>query len=214
MNIEIAKQKIKKLLALSKSPDENEAMAALEKAKELMEKYGLNEQSCIYKDIKVKTTKTVCHWRAIVANAIVWLYNCYKYKDTSDGTYVFVGEEFDVFMASEMYGYLIKTIERMAKQNIRKNAKYKFRLSYKQGMASRLYNRIKELGEACSWAPQRESKIKAVSDFVKKEVDLVDSKSKKIKLNATARSRGFFDAGSISLNRQTTGHGGRFIEGM
>ena len=45
MNEQI-KKKIKKLLALSKSPNENEAMAALEKARKLMEENGLSEQDC------------------------------------------------------------------------------------------------------------------------------------------------------------------------
>lgn len=211
--IDKIKVKIKKLLALSKSPNENEAMAALEKAKKLMEEYGLKEQRCIYESIKVKAAKTFCSWRTIVANAIAWLYNCYKYRDVNDGTFVFVGEEFDVFMAGEMYGYLVKTIERITKQNIRKNARYAFRNSYKQGMASRLYDRIMELGKSCSWAPQREFKIKEVSDFVKKEVDLINSKQKKTKTNWTAVNRGFRDAGSVSLNRQAAGHGERFIDG-
>jgi len=212
MDIEKAKQKIRKLLALSKSPNENEAIAALEKAKQLMEEYGLNEQSSIFTSNKIKATKIFTPWRTIIANAMAWLYNCYQYRDKNDGTFVFNGEEFDVFMAGEMYTYLIKTIERMAKQKIRKNAKYTFRKSYKQGIASRLYDRIMELGELCSWAPQRETKIKAITDYVKNQIDLITNpQKKKVKINGLAASRGFKDADGISLNRQATGSGGRFI---
>jgi len=211
MDIESKKQKIKKLLALSKSPNENEAFSALEKAKQLMEEYGLNEQSCIYTSQKIKSTKTYNPWRTIIAHIIAWLYNCYKYQDKNDGTFVFNGEEFDVFMAGEMYTYLVKTIERMAKQNIRKNAKHNFRKSYKYGIASRLYDRIETLGKSCSWAPQRESKIKAITEFVQSQENIVSSKTVKTKINNLALGRGYRDADSISLNRQATGHGGRYL---
>ena len=212
MDIETAKQKIKKLLALSKSPNENEAIAALEKAKQLMEEYGLNEQNCIYNAKKAKATKRYCPWRTVVSNTVAWLYNCYKYGDQRAGYFVFVGDDFEAFMAVEMYAYLIKAIERMAKRNIRKNAKYKFRKSYKQGVAVKLHDRIMTLGKSCSWAPQRESKIKAVSEYVKSQVNL-ETFNKKIKINSIALNRGFREAEGISLNRQATGHGGRYISG-
>jgi vacuolar-type H+-ATPase subunit I/STV1 len=213
MDIETIKQKIKKLLALSKSPNENEAFAALEKAKRLMEEYGLNEQSCIYTSKKVKSTKIYTPWRTLISNDMAWLYNCYKYQDKDDGTFVFTGEEFDVFMAGEMYAYLVKTIDRMAKQNIRKNAKHTFRQSYRLGIAKSISNRIMTLGQSCSWAPQRESKIKAVSDYVKNKVKIAETERKTKGTNRSAIARGFIDADGISLNRQTTGHGGRYLTG-
>jgi hypothetical protein len=213
VDIESAKQKIKKLLALSKSPNENEAIAALEKAKSLMEEHGLSEQGCMYASKRVKATKIYTPWRSAIANAMSWLYSCHSYRSKSDGTFVFTGEEFDAFMAGEMYAYLVKAIERMARQNIRKNAKYTFRKSYKFGIASRLYDRIMELGKSCSWAPQRESKIKAVSDYVENQVKLSSGKTKKIKLNGVAMARGSRHADGISLNRQATGHGGRYLPG-
>ena len=47
-DLETIKKRIKKLLALSKSPNENEAMAALQKAQELMEAYHITEAKCVY----------------------------------------------------------------------------------------------------------------------------------------------------------------------
>jgi hypothetical protein len=205
------KIRIKKLIALSKSPNENEAMAALEKARRLMEEYGLNEKDCVYISSCVKSTKRYIPWRTVIANSMAWLYNCYKFRDQNNGFFVFSGEEIDVFMAIEMYSYLIKTIERMAKQNIRKNAKSKFRESYKWGIASSLYNRIETLGQSCSWAHQREEKITAIEEYVSKKHDLIVPVHKKIKINNSALTRGFVDGGKISLNRQTTGHGGQYI---
>jgi hypothetical protein len=202
-DIENVKNKIKKLLNLSKSDNENEAMAALEKAQSLIEEYGLNKPACIYESVKVKATTRLVPWRNVIGNAVAWLYNCYKYI-AIDGAYVFTGDSVNAFLAGEMYAYLIKCVERAAKQNIRKNAKAKFRASYKYGMADRLFERIHYLGEACSWAPRRDAEIKAVTAFVKASVSVEEARPKKeTKLNEEAASRGRGAAEGISLNRQT-----------
>jgi hypothetical protein len=51
---------------------------------------------------------------------------------------VFYGDEFDVFMAGEMFEYLSKTILRTAEQNVRKTAKLKYREHYKRGLPTAL----------------------------------------------------------------------------
>jgi hypothetical protein len=168
----------------------------------------------MYESAAVKSTKRFVPWRSRVHRAVAWLYNCYVYRDTDSATIVFTGDSFDVFMAVEMYRYLIKSIERLAKQNVRKNAKAKFRRSYKFGLADRLYDRIIELGQACSWAPERENKINAVSEFVEKNVTFkTPMPIKKIKFDRAAFVKGISAADGISLARQTTGSGGRYIGG-
>jgi hypothetical protein len=67
------------------------------------------------------------------------------------------------------------------------------------------------LGQVCSWAHQREDKITAVEEYISKNHDFLSPEHKKIKLNNSALARGFLDGGKISLNRQTTGHGGQYI---
>lgn len=206
-NLESVKIKVKKLLALSKSPYENEAALALKKANELIAEYQLDSnQFTEYSEIKVKSTKRFVNWRATLANAVENLYATYHYRDNI-GNIVFIGSELDVFMSSEMYKYLVKTIERMAKQNIRKNAKYKFRQSYKMGVANRLYDRMQELGQSCSWRNQTELKAqkKQISEFVKKEISIQTKEKKLASLNTTAFVRGFGDGKDINLSRQMTG---------
>jgi hypothetical protein len=56
-NPETVKRRVKKLFALSKSPNENEAMAALEKARTLMEEYRLTEGECLYAEERVPAAK-------------------------------------------------------------------------------------------------------------------------------------------------------------
>jgi len=205
-NLEV-KNKVRKLLALSKSDNENEAAIALEKANELISKYEMDIGSLHFESISVKSTKTYVFWRTLIADAVAWLYCCTFYRETKYGEIVFVGEEFDAFMAGEMFKYLINTIERIAKKSIRKNAKIKFRRDFKSGMAVRLFERIKELGEACSWSFSRNRKIKEAEEFNEKSVTLCEPviKNKIKKWNSTALVRGFSFGNNVSLARQA-GH--------
>ena len=213
--LESVKRRVKKLLALSKSPNENEAASALRKANDLMADYKLiAEQFSDYTKAKVKGTKRFIRWRVVLANAVENLYATYHYSD-HEGNIVFIGEELDVFMSTEMYKYLVKTTDRMAKQNIRKNAKYKYRQSYRAGIASRLYDRMYELGQQCSWRNPKELKAqkKQIAEFVEKQVAIITSKKKFEKVNQTAFSKGNNDANGINLSRQMTGSGTRRIRG-
>ena len=213
--LESVKRRVKKLLALAKSPYENEAASALRKANDLMADYKLiAEQFSDYTKAKVKGTKRFVRWRVVLANAVENLYATFHYTD-HEGNIVFIGEELDVFMSTEMYKYLVKTTDRMAKQNIRKNAKYKYRQSYRAGIASRLYDRMYELGQQCSWRDPKELKAqkKQVADFVEKQVSISVSSKKFEKANPTAFSKGNNDANGINLSRQMTGSGTRRIRG-
>jgi hypothetical protein len=212
-NLEAVKRRVKKLLALSKSPNENEAMAALEKAHALMEEYRLTEGGCLYSKERVPATKRLSRWRAVLSNAVAWLYCCETYRKTDTGEIVFYGESFDAFIAGEMYRYLSKTVERMAKQNIRKNASMKYREKYRLGFACRLNARMHDLGAAAAWMEVRGSKLRAVKEALEKEITIVTKD-----LNITGRGDNAFKRGAaagdgIALNRQATGHGGRFLEG-
>jgi len=205
-SFETIKSKIRKLLALSKSDNENEAAIALEKANLLISKYEIDETALRFESVKVKSSKTYATWRAIIANAVAWLYGCHQYRQTDSGEIVFTGEELDAFMAGEMFEYLIKTIERTVKKAVRKNAKIKFRRDFKCGMAHRLYDRIMELGEPCSWSPRRNIKLEEAEGFVKRSIMLCESNNRKQNnWNRTALARGFQHGDNVSLARQA-GH--------
>ena len=208
------KRRIKKLLALSKSPNENEAALAMKMANDLIAQYCLNEaEFSDYTRKTIKSTKRYCEWRAVIANAVEELYATYHYKDENTGSFIFYGDELDVFMSTEMFLYLTKTIDRMAKNNIRKNAKYKYRQSYRSGVASRLYDRITELGKECSWRnpEQLEKQKNDISIWVHEQTKLVNNVSKTRKVNMKAWMKGSIDADSVNLNRQMSGSGNRMI---
>ena len=210
-NLEAVKRRIKKLFALSKSPNENEAMAALAKAQELMKEYRLNESECLYARHTAKATKRLSKWRSVLANAVAPLYCCETFRGEYHGEICFYGDSFDAFMAGEMYRYLSRTIEGISKRNIRKGASLKYRDKYRLGIACRIAFRIEETGRAASWGPERETRILAVKKALENEVDLTTEKMKLGAGNAAFR-RGVQAGNGISLNRQATGHGGRYLE--
>ena len=216
--LEISKRRIKKLLARSASPNENEALSAMQKANVLMAEYSLSQADFAgYVEKSVKSTKRVVEWRSVVANAVERLYATYHYQDYNTGTFVFYGKELDVFMATEMFAYLVKTIDRMAKLNIRKNAKYRYRQSYRSGIASQLWVRINKLGEQCSWRNSAElsEEKQNIAVWVENRIVLTihGKKSTNTKVNMSAWKRGVSDADGISLSRQMTGSGTRRIGG-
>jgi hypothetical protein len=199
-DLETVKNRIRKLLALSKSNNENEAAAALEKANYLISEYKLDESALKFESVKIRSTMRLVPWRSLIANAVSWLYCAYLYRD--NGVYVFTGEPMYVFMAGEMYSYLVKAVERIAGKSIRSNAKYLFRQSFKYGMADRIYDRIHILGQDCSWAPFRQSKSEEVKEYVENAVSMVTQNSKTRKVNKYAFNRGLTAANDVSLTRQ------------
>jgi hypothetical protein len=212
-NLEHIKKRVKKLLALSKSPNQNEALAALEKARRLMRDYSLSETECMYTQTHVKATKRLSKWRVVLSGGVAYLNYCEHLRNETTGEIIFYGEEFDAFMAAEMYRYLSKSIERMAKQNIRANAKNAYRDKYKLGIACELDYRIRELGDKVSWLPDGKTKRLAVKKAMVEELKPVISDLKITGRGSGAFSRGLSDGSGISLNRQTTGHDGKYLEG-
>lgn len=104
------KDKIRKLLALSKSSNENEAKAALLKARALMAEHKITEQEVFSEcrsTIVRKTTKYSCSnrrdpWMSILANVIASHYCCRSYGAVEAGaqtrTIGFIGlpDDFDL----------------------------------------------------------------------------------------------------------------------
>ena len=212
VDLEGIRRRVRKLFALSKSPNENEAMAALEKAFALMEEYHLSAGECLYNRYATKATKRLSQWRMVLSKTVAWLNYCEMFRSPETREIVFYGEPVDTLLAGEMYRYLSGAIERMARQNIRKSATKKYREKYRLGIASILGVRIHEMGEKASWAPQRKMKLLAVKRAMENEIDLVSTDVKIKGASGAAFMRGLAAGQGISLNRQTTGHGGRYLE--
>ena len=206
------KTRIKKLLALSKSPNQHEAEAAMDKAVQLMEEYGLKDCDVLFTEEEIRATKRPCKYRDSLMYAVSWLYSVYAVRNSYKGVFSIYGENLHVFLCKEMYAYLVKAVERIAKEAIHPNAKTAYRRSFKTGLAINLCERIFMMGKEVSWAPEREENRKRIEKSFSQKYNIMEADKRKSKINWKAFATGSFYSSKISLNKQATGSGGRFIE--
>lgn len=198
--------KVKKLFALSQSPNEAEAALAMEKAHTLLKEHNLSIND-ISKDSKYDIKETLVFdgkydskWKSILLAGTAEANYCTILKArTNDGTsrYV-VGKEHNAIVAIETYKYLITVIERLSKKINGSD-----RGSYKLGMASILYRRLKDLviketSDCTALVVQEKSMI----DEYLKDNDYKTTSLVVRAANQSAYLRGIKDGNDICLNKQ------------
>ena len=158
--------KIQKLLALSKSSNENEAQNAMLKAQKLLIKYKLSSQeveSYSKENVKLEDLKTEQKfrgksWKGNLARVIADNFRCFIYYNT--GNYkvhrvCFYGKEEDVIIANIMFEYAVKWInlegnklvKKMKQDKRRKHfdgIKNDYALGFIFGLEERFKSQIKE----------------------------------------------------------------------
>lgn len=165
-------EKIRKVLALSSSPNEAEAMAAASKAQAMLAEYNLtmadvaekeqNESMDFIQDDETVTDSVP--WRRGIASQIAKLYFCtYYYVFRKDAalrscgyirrdTHYFVGLPHNVYVAKMMFKYLGDTVERLAAEGTKQykpSERSKYQTSFKWACSGRLQARImKRIEEA------------------------------------------------------------------
>ena len=161
--------KIQKLLALSKSSNQNEAQNAMLKAQKLLIKYKLSLQeveSYSKENIKIEDFKTEQKfrgksWKSNLAQVIADNFGCFIYFNT--GNYkirriCFYGKEEDVIIANIMLEYAVKWInlegnklvKRMKQDKRRKHfdgIKNDYAIGFIVGLEERFRSQIKENAE-------------------------------------------------------------------
>ncbi|MEG2173452.1 MAG: DUF2786 domain-containing protein, partial [Desulfovibrionaceae bacterium] len=122
--------KIRKLLRLSQSSNVYEAAAAAAKAQELLSKYNLERESIRFDDeaseaqsIYKKTRQRLEGWAHYLANGSADAFDCRYYHERCSGSTVFVGVGADPEVCGWMYGYLYKTLLRLASEYMRTKCK-------------------------------------------------------------------------------------------
>ena len=130
------KDKIRKLLALAKSPNENEAKAALLKARELMAEHKLTEaelkeaEKQAVKDVRTDITcsKRRDPWIISLSAIIGENYCCQSYRTHYHGRqtqYIgFIGLEDDVEICVEIFKYAVDCVLSRIKQIKKENEGY------------------------------------------------------------------------------------------
>jgi hypothetical protein len=169
-------ERVRKLLALSESPNENEAAFAAAKAKELLERYNLSISDLEVDDIVEKGYDTgrvrMATWLLNLAASVARGFDCDIYYTRGGGKRVgtdasatsritFVGTDMDTEVAEYVFEYLRVTVERMTAEKVRNiepplltgwfgniaSYRLKMRNSYMMGLVSALDRKIREFAE-------------------------------------------------------------------
>ena len=122
--------KVRKLLKLSRSTNEHEAAAATAKAMELLSKYNLSMSSVSLDEAALqaisvtrKTRQRLENWAYKLAAVTASSFDCSYYHSPMQGHTVFVGVGADSEICGWMFGYLYKTLLRLASAYMRTHCK-------------------------------------------------------------------------------------------
>lgn len=210
-------EKIKKLLALSQSPNQEEAERAAEKARELLTKYDLSVDQ--FEDIQVEEKiikqflKKPNLWRLTIFGTISEFYFCRfiikqtQYSDATVYGFDIIGKSHHITIASSVCEYIEKAIVRISRERCRANAKSKFRESFRYGMAVEICTRLETMkriretggpGEEKSLILKEDQKIQ---EYLSR-MDLSSFDSGKKPNNKSAFRRGVEAGANVALNEQ------------
>ena len=227
MTKETVLEKVKKLLALSTSPNEHEAASAAEKAHALLAEHNLSMMDV--PEMQVKKDEAVVHSSAETKTAAPWvrflwqqtcrLYFCeYLYRRGNHRTHhTIVGTTTNSLAACQMAEYLTDTIVRLANEAKRAQPS-EFRGRYfndfKKACGSRVTKRLREMREAAE-QPNTSSNLPVLYANTKQQLDayMQDAWGNLRKSTASraqgGTTNGIYDgraAGdNIGLNTQVTG---------
>lgn len=146
--------KIKKLLALSHSPNENEAVAAAQKASELLMKYNLSlgdirsSNETVFAREIIWTYKKAISWKGQLLAGVAFFNFCIAYEARFDeiNASVLYGRQANVITGKLQWEYLADVVGKMAARSsfVGLSAKNAF----KMGCASRIANRMQDILKA------------------------------------------------------------------
>ncbi|MCT7950422.1 DUF2786 domain-containing protein [Ancylothrix sp. C2] len=139
-------EKIKKLLALTTSSNENESTIAAEKASLLLAQHNLSladlgntQDTEITETVIDKTTRFVT-WKMILLSGIADANFCQALRSNYNGNVYLLGSATNLIVCQHLYNYLSKAIERRAKY--RKGSGRAYLNAFRVGCATRLSERL------------------------------------------------------------------------
>lgn len=150
--------KVRKLLALSTSPNEHEALLASTKASELLRKYNLTISAIEIEKEKARTIvrfiqKRLPIWAVALANILTEHFNCGWFCDPRIGNVSFVGVDNDLDVLVYTYMYLFRTCDKLGIQHVAnhtsrnfmfRNDKMREKVTYCRGFVAGIDEQLKE----------------------------------------------------------------------
>lgn len=145
--------KVKKLLALSKSSNEHEAGLALENANKLLMKHNLEmadidevSLSDIIEENDLILGKRIMSWKIDLLNAVMRLNGCqilmHRVRNGNKRISA-IGKKHNIEVSIFMYDYLIKTMDRTLKEKQKDDVIDPF--SYRMGFCSAISRKVNEI---------------------------------------------------------------------
>lgn len=149
-------ERIKKLMALSRSPNEHEAARAAERAQALLAEYNLSQADVVedtgdHFEIDKELETNSYPWRRSLGTVLARLFFCEYYYDTfkrgktAYDKHCFVGLRHNVVVLKLMFGYLITTVDRLAREGaltVDTRQRSPYRVSFRTACTNRLCMRI------------------------------------------------------------------------
>jgi len=144
--------KIRKLLALSESSNEHEALLAMENANKFLMKYNLTMSDISEVDINgmieddVISGRKIMSYKTNLLNAIMKLNNCevvIHNRVRGEKTVRALGKKHNIQVSVSMYEYLISTMEKLSKKERGINLN-SFRLGFAQAIGQKVNEIINE----------------------------------------------------------------------
>ena len=119
-------ERIRKLLRLSESANPHEAALAAERVQQMLSEYnitmdsiGCDAETTSARQVNRKTRKALEKWAHALASRTARVFDCKHYHDPNTGETSFVGVGADPEVCGWMYGYLYKTLLRLASEHMR-----------------------------------------------------------------------------------------------
>jgi Protein of unknown function (DUF2786) len=238
VDMESIANKIKKLLALSQSPNEAEAIAASKKAQELLTRHNLSMADLAdssqedVEEYELSSQLKGDRWRESLIDGVADANFCEFLTRTTRGkgsTYILIGRPSNCKVAALQYEYLCKTVERLANEAINETGEKGFRNAFRVGCARRIQVRLREaIKEQCSQGvvsndgnisaivmrslfEQRQAEIK---QYISSELGRVRYVNKSTSISSSSGYAAGDRAGqSVSLNKQVSCSSQRYLGG-
>lgn len=236
------KEKIKKLLSLSKSPNEHEAALALHKAQELLRKYNLSMEEVFsftadnVREEAVLCKKRIPTWIGWLATTIaetfkVRVYKSCEFERQPETRFIgrgirFVGFEADLMIAKHCFIYLKRGIEagcRLKRAELKSRGMRHFPRNFKNAYALGYIEAMKEkMAQLARQARQDHQMTEQTLNLPVVKQNAIDEYMKRLNLGRARRSKmhldhaaymvGYADGAKTSLSRPVSGAGPRAID--
>lgn len=216
-----ALNKVKKLLALSKSDSEHEAAQAVSMAHRILAKYNLciedlsevaQEDLTIVRE-NVMGARRMPRWRTDLVVGVSKALGCAALVSlrVRQTTLIVVGTATDTQVAKETLLYLVGAINRLTKKNAKGKGRA-FANGYRRGAVARIVSRLQEQVEINETELRKEATEAGTALVLRKEEEL-NNYMDQFRYNNTYTggnavpdgrgfNAGYSDGGSVSLNQQ------------